>query len=177
MRGPTAREISTEPLAATSFELCQGFFWRACMRLHHSPHRVLQLLAHCAALAQSPGRSPALASRQRDAIESFSIAAPLLRQPVRCNAGRARDILWGRRTSLRSTNRSAACPQRSSATFGESAGAPRATLHQPLTAMRLTCRRACAVLGKVTVSTPFLNAALTLSSSISSTGMRRSKRP
>jgi hypothetical protein len=49
--------------------------------------------------------------------------------------------------------------------------------HPPLTAMRFTCRCACADFGMVTVRTPLRNAAFTLSSSMSSTGMRRSKRP
>jgi hypothetical protein len=46
-----------------------------------------------------------------------------------------------------------------------------------LIAMRLAFCCALADFGSVTVSTPFLNDALTLSSSTSSTGMRRSKRP
>jgi hypothetical protein len=47
----------------------------------------------------------------------------------------------------------------------------------PLIAMRFTFDCACATFGNVTVSTPFLKAADILSSSTSSTGMRRSKRP
>jgi hypothetical protein len=47
----------------------------------------------------------------------------------------------------------------------------------PLIAMRFTFDCACAAFGNVTVSTPFLKAADILSSSTSSTGMRRSKRP
>jgi hypothetical protein len=49
--------------------------------------------------------------------------------------------------------------------------------YPPLMAMRFTCRCACADFGMVTVRTPLRNAAFTLSSSMSSTGMRRSKRP
>jgi hypothetical protein len=49
--------------------------------------------------------------------------------------------------------------------------------HLRLMAMCFTLDCACGVFGIVTVSTPFLNAADTLSSSTSSTGMRRSKQP
>lgn len=49
--------------------------------------------------------------------------------------------------------------------------------HPPDIAMRLTSSLAEAVFGSLTVNTSFLNEAVTLSSSISSTGIRRSKRP
>jgi hypothetical protein len=47
----------------------------------------------------------------------------------------------------------------------------------PLTAIRFTFDCACGAFGMVTVKTPFLNAADTLSSSTSSTGILRSNRP
>jgi hypothetical protein len=52
-----------------------------------------------------------------------------------------------------------------------------ALAYLPLTAMRFTFDCACAAFGSMTVRTPFLNDAETLSSLTSYTGMRRSKRP
>src|ERR1051325_9962022 len=49
--------------------------------------------------------------------------------------------------------------------------------HLPLMAMRLTFVTSASVRGSLTVNSPFLNDALTLSSSTPSTGMRRSNRP
>jgi hypothetical protein len=57
----------------------------------------------------------------------------------------------------------------------DEAGASRAYL--PLIAIRSMLAFADADFGSVTVRRPFLNAALTLSSSMSSTGMRRSNLP